>query len=77
MVVVVLISVGIFFYQDMLKIKIMSKLNFNEMEKEYYPPSDSYEYFDGTTFYNMSGDELRSPSEYCNSGEGYTPFGDE
>jgi len=28
-------------------------------------------------YYNEFGQKLRDPSEYCDSAEGYTPFGDE
>ena len=48
-----------------------------EIEQAYYGPSDSYEFFDGENFYNASGQQLRDPSEYDCSSEGYTPFGDE
>lgn len=48
-----------------------------EVGREYYSPSDSYEYFDGETFYNVSGQQLTDPSNYDTSSEGYTPFGDE
>ena len=49
------------------------------LPKEYYSPSDSMEYYDEktNTFYNVGGDQLRDPSEFNRSGEGYTPFGDE
>ena len=49
----------------------------DDLEREYYPPSSSYEYWDGTYFYNSSGDQLRDPIEYDVYSEGYTPFGDE
>jgi len=45
--------------------------------EHYYKPSDSLEYFDGGTFYNKSGQQLRDPSEYEQKTEGYTPYGDE
>lgn len=50
-----------------------------DLEKAYYSPSDSYEYYDPETdtFYNSVGDELRNPYEYDDYSEGYTPFGDE
>jgi hypothetical protein len=50
-----------------------------ELPKRYYSPSDSYEYYDSLTdtFYNLSGDALRDPSDYDTDTEGYTPFGDE
>lgn len=48
-----------------------------DLDKEYYPPSNSYEYWDGTHFYNLSGQQLRDPNEYNVHSEGYTPFGDE
>jgi hypothetical protein len=48
-----------------------------EMEMAYYGPSDSHEFFDGENYYNASGQQLRDPSEYGCSSEGYTPFGDE
>lgn len=48
-----------------------------DLEKEYYPPSDTYEYWDGEYFYNSAGDQLRNPNEYDQYSEGYTPFGDE
>jgi len=53
------------------------EFNPSDMEKEYYPPSDSYEWFDGKYYYNSSGQQLRDPEEYDDSEEGYTPFGDE
>jgi len=49
----------------------------SNMEEKYYPPSDSYEWFDGEYYYNSSGQQLRNPQEYDDSEEGYTPFGDE
>ena len=49
----------------------------SKLDKEYYPPSESMEYFDGTYFYNSSGAKLRDPEEYNLHSEGYTPFGDE
>jgi len=52
-------------------------IELQDLEKEYYPPSDSYEYWDGNYFYNNSGQQLRTPSEYNEYSEGYTPFGDE
>jgi hypothetical protein len=48
-----------------------------DMDQEYYSPSDSYEYFDGEYFYNIFGQQLRSPREFDKNSEGYTPFGDE
>ena len=48
-----------------------------EITIEYYAPSDSYEYFDGTYYYNRSGQQLIDPSNYDINSEGYTPFGDE
>lgn len=48
-----------------------------DLTKEYYTPSNSKEYFDGTNFYNLGGDKLRDLSEYDTHAEGYTPFGDE
>ena len=52
------------------------------LEYEYYAPSGSEELYDtkNDVWYNMSGQQLRSPIEYNSdgdSGEGYTPFGDE
>ncbi len=44
---------------------------------DYYAPSASFEYTDGSIFYNRSGQRLRSPKEYNPNSEGYTPFGDE
>ena len=48
-----------------------------EITREYYSPSDSYEFFDGITYYNSTGEQLRDPSEYDQYSDGYTPFGDE
>ena len=48
-----------------------------KVEKEYYSPSESYEYFYNGDFYNLSGQQLRSPNDYNQHSEGYTPFGDE
>ena len=45
--------------------------------KSFYSPSGSNEWFDGNTYYNNSGEELRDPCEYDECSEGYTPFGDE
>ena len=60
------------------KLEAMKTLiELQDLEKEYYPPSDSYEYWDGNYFYNNSGQQLRTPSEYNEYSEGYTPFGDE
>ena len=47
------------------------------MKTEFYPPSGTFEDFDGTDFYNASGQRLRNPREYDERSEGYTPFGDE
>ncbi len=55
----------------------MNTEELQELELEYYSPSDSYEYWDGSHFYNRSGDQLRDPAEYDPYSEGYTPFGDE
>jgi len=54
-------------------------MNGNSLDKEYYYPSQSEELFDPktNTWYNLSGQQMRDPSEYDRSGEGYTPFGDE
>ena len=49
----------------------------NDLEKEYYKPFDTYEYWDGNHFYSSAGDQLRDPEEYNQNSEGYTPFGDE
>jgi len=43
----------------------------------YYSPTGTMEYFDGSHFYNKSGQMLRDPQEYNKNSEGYTPFGDE
>jgi len=53
------------------------RIDISDLEKEYYSPSDSYEYWDGEYFYNRMGNKLRNPSEYRRDSEGYTPFGDE
>ena len=47
------------------------------LSRSYYEPSGSMEYFDGENYYNASWDQLRDPSEYDTTSEGYTPFGDE
>jgi len=54
-------------------------MNGVELSKEYYSPSQSEELFDSktNTWYNLSGQQMRDPSEYDRGGEGYTPFGDE
>lgn len=64
---------------DLLNMGISAEklLEAGELTKEYYSPSDSFEYFDGENYYNASGDLLRDPSEYDVYSEGYTPFGDE
>jgi hypothetical protein len=53
--------------------------SFEELNKKYYPPSASMEFYDPetNTFYNAFGEELLDPEEYNQDGEGYTPFGDE
>lgn len=49
-----------------------------ELYEEYYSPSESTEYTDGQgNWFNHFGQELRDPSEYDPTSEGYTPFGDE
>lgn len=55
----------------------MNKFDTSKMWKSYYSPSESYEWFDGYTFYNAFGQILRSPIEYDVYSDGYTPFGDE
>jgi len=54
-------------------------MNGVELSKEYYSPSQSQELYDtkNNIWYNLSGQQMRDPSEYDQSGEGYTPFGDE
>ena len=52
------------------------------LEKEYYAPSSSQKLYDSKndTWYNLSGQRMRDPSEYDRGGDhedGYTPFGDE
>jgi hypothetical protein len=56
-----------------------TEFNVENLERTYYEPSGSYEYYDvkTDTYYNQLGQELRSPEEYDTSSEGYTPFGDE
>ena len=51
----------------------------NPLSWEYYSPSQSEELFDSktNTFYNRSGQQLRSPREYDRSNPEWTPFGDE
>ncbi|MFW6232410.1 MAG: hypothetical protein ACOC4D_00055 [Bacteroidota bacterium] len=65
--------------EDMLNlgITIDELADMGEVWGEAYPPSDSYEYFDGENFYNGSGQKLRPLSDYDSWSEGYTPFGDE
>jgi len=55
------------------------RMNGEWLEKQYYAPSQSEELFDfkTNTWYNLSGQQMRNPSEYDRGGEGYTPFGDE
>ena len=57
----------------------MERSELIKLDRAYYGPSGSYEYYDSDTdtFYNRSGDELRDPEEYNDCSEGYTPFGDE
>ncbi len=57
--------------------KVLEQIQNGELEQKYYHPSDSYEYWDGSYFYNAFGQQLRDPEEYCDMAEGYTPFGDE
>lgn len=49
------------------------------LSKEYYAPSESTELYDeqNNVWYNLSGQQMRDPSEYDRGGEGYTPWGDE
>jgi hypothetical protein len=49
------------------------------LESEHYAPSDSMELYDkkDDIWYNLSGQQMRDPSEFDRGGEGYTPFGDE
>lgn len=51
----------------------------DSLDREFYPPSGSYEFYDRKTgsFYNHSGQALRDVEEYNQYSEGYTPFGDE
>jgi hypothetical protein len=65
--------------QEMLNVGFtMEELyTMGEIEKEYYYPSDTYEYYDGDCFYNSNGNKLRDLREYDTHSEGYTPFGDE
>lgn len=55
------------------KLQTELKTIFN-LPKEYYKPSESMEFFDSetNTFYNLTGQALRDPSEYENNF-----FGDE
>jgi len=48
------------------------------LERAYYEPSGTYEYYDSESdiYFNKFGQELRSETEYDVT-EGYTPFGDE
>lgn len=57
----------------------MERSELIKLERAYYSPSGSYEYYDSDTqtYYTRSGEELRDPSEYDEYSEGYTPFGDE
>ncbi len=50
-----------------------------EITKQFYTPSDCYEFFDEEKemFYNIFGQQLRSLEDYNPHSEGYTPFGDE
>jgi hypothetical protein len=54
-------------------------MNGQPLETEYYAPSQSEELYDKktNTWYNLSGQQMRDPSEYDKRGDGYTPFGDE
>jgi hypothetical protein len=57
-------------------------MNGQPLETEYYAPSQSEELYDRktNTWYNLSGQQMRDPSEYARGGsheDGYTPFGDE
>ena len=65
--------------QDMVNIGFtMEELyDMGEVDKEYYYPSETMEYFDGDCFYNSNGDTLRDLREYDTHSEGFTPFGDE
>jgi hypothetical protein len=64
-------------YQQIIE-KLGQKV-FDRLSEEYYPPSDSYEFYDSleNVYYNKGGSRLRDPSEYDSTSEGYTPFGDE
>lgn len=49
-----------------------------EATKQYYKPSESYEWVIDGQFYTRSGQELRDPSEFEPDEDGcYEPFGDE
>jgi hypothetical protein len=64
---------------DMIEagLSIEELLEVGVVDMEYYPPSESMEYFDGQYYYNKSGQQLRDLSQYDTMSEGYTPFGDE
>jgi len=47
------------------------------MEVESYGNTDTMSFTDGRRWFNTLGQQLRSPEEYNERGEGYTPFGDE
>ena len=57
----------------------MTREELNQLDEEYYYPSQSIEFYDSETdtWYNHSGQQLRDPEEYNPNSEGYTPFGDE
>lgn len=52
---------------------------FENVEPQYYEPSESVELYDSENdeYYSYSSEKLRSPEEYDQTAEGYTPFGDE
>jgi len=57
----------------------MTREELNQLDEEYYYPSQSIELYDPETdtWYNHSGQQLRDTKEYNPNSEGYTPFGDE
>jgi hypothetical protein len=61
-----------------VKTESMYSMNGNPLDKEYYSPSQSEELFDPktNTWYNLSGHQMRDPSEYERYSDGTNQWGE-
>jgi hypothetical protein len=59
--------------------QIRESIENGEFEEVYYGNTGTTAYYDDLTgnYYNLFGQQLRSPESYNKYSEGYTPFGDE